>query len=856
MEGSKLKVIIPRIALIIGVLIIPLMYSYFYLNAFWDPYERLDDVPVAVVNEDTGAEINGEQRNLGDEIVEKLKEEHTVDFKFTSAGNAKRGVLGDAYYASITIPEDFSSRAATVGEDTEKLHGTIVYEANQKKNYLAAQILENAMPTIKESVNSKIDAQITGKLAGKLREVPKQLGKLDDGLYQLDNGAAKLKDGTAKLSQGAGTLSNGLDTLNGKVPVLKKGTADLNAGAIKLSGGMKKINGNNSILNKGMAQLNGGLGTLKKGVKKYTNGVKQAGAGSKTLKNGVKAYTDGVDAAKTGAGTLKEGIGAYTNGVNQLNTGAGTLTSGLKTAGKGVDDMAAKVDAAKKKLDTEASDEKLNEIKGGAKQLNDGLAGLNNQFNVNGIMQLVEAYKTTGKETYKTQLQTALQTADSTITALHNGSTVLKGGVDLLAGGMSEVRSNLGTLQGGLAQLQAAFGGEGKEGTLIGGAAQISGGLTQLDGNSAALNKGAGDLSSGLGIIGGNSEKLNKGASDLNKGLKKLNKNNKKLNKGTSDAKKGSKKLKSGVKKYTKGVGTAGKGAKQLAGGTKKLNGKVPALASGINKLDEGGRQLADGAGTLDSGAGTLSSGIKTASRGVSKSVADANSDIGKLDGLEEYSKEPVKTKTEYVQPVANYGSAFAPYFMGLSLWVGGLLIFFGIYFDYNRRIKMLTMDSIHFLQRSFLFAVISGGQGVLLAFVIKSVLNITVNHPWALYGACILAAFAFTAVIQFCIINLGDIGKFLAMLLLILQLTSCAGTFPLETQNEFFKAINPFLPMTYSTQLFKEVISGTLGSNAMYSALILLAYAVGFLTLTNVLSRNLIKKDMESIAKIRSQHA
>ena len=73
-EEKKISPII-KAAIIIGVIIIPLMYSYFYLNAFWDPYARLDDVPVAVVNMDKGATINGEMRNLGDEICDELKED-------------------------------------------------------------------------------------------------------------------------------------------------------------------------------------------------------------------------------------------------------------------------------------------------------------------------------------------------------------------------------------------------------------------------------------------------------------------------------------------------------------------------------------------------------------------------------------------------------------------------------------------------------------------------------------------------------------------------------------------------------------------------------------------------------------
>ena len=73
-----------KAAVIIGVLIIPLMYSYFYLSAFWDPYSRLQDVSVAVVNLDQGAKINGKDRNVGKEICDNLEEDGSLDFHFVS----------------------------------------------------------------------------------------------------------------------------------------------------------------------------------------------------------------------------------------------------------------------------------------------------------------------------------------------------------------------------------------------------------------------------------------------------------------------------------------------------------------------------------------------------------------------------------------------------------------------------------------------------------------------------------------------------------------------------------------------------------------------------------------------------
>lgn len=147
MKEKKKTPWIMKTAIIIGVLVIPLLYSYFYLGAFCDPYARLDDVPVAVVNLDSGAVINGEERNLGQEICDNLEKDGTFKFVFTDNADAEQGVLENDYYASITIPKDFSSNASTASKDTEKLHSSIVYTANQKRiillhRYLKTQCLQ------------------------------------------------------------------------------------------------------------------------------------------------------------------------------------------------------------------------------------------------------------------------------------------------------------------------------------------------------------------------------------------------------------------------------------------------------------------------------------------------------------------------------------------------------------------------------------------------------------------------------------------------------------------------------------------------------------------------------------------
>lgn len=923
---------IAKAVVIIGVIIIPLLYSFFYLEAFWDPYARLDDVPVAVVNLDKGANINGKNRNIGQEICDNLKEDGSLDFRFVSDENAKDGVLNQDYYASITIPADFSSNVSTITEDTEKLHSQIVYSANQKKNYLAAQILENAMPTIKETVNSSIDKEIITTLSDKLNSVPDQMGELQDGLQQLsdgsktlangtsdlDKGATTLKDGSKTLSGGATQVADGSKTLNNGISTLKTGTAQLksavptlasgvgalNTGAKKLSLGADSLSAGLTTYTNGVATAANGAGTLSTGLTTYTNGVASAADGASTLSSGLTTYTGGVATAADGAGTLKSGVATYTAGVSSAKDGSSTLSAGINTytagasklysgstdlykgvkkASKGVSTIQSSVDESIDKLNTTASDTVLGTLEAGSKSVSSSTQSAVKI--IENAQTLIKVYNATNDSMYLTQLNSVLNmiTSDQ-LTALNQGSQQVNAGTLQLIAGMKEVKTNTKDLKDGLALLQSSFGDERTENTLIngayainaglkqltdnnavlkGGAAQLELGLQTLAANNATLNGGVSQLSAGLDTLKANNSTLTGGASQLSAGLDTLKANNSTLTGGASQLSTGLDTLKANNSTLTSGASQVADGAKQLADGTSTLNANVPTLSNGVTKLDSGASQLltgsnalysgakqvADGsvslyngvlslkAGTskLNSGANTLKDGIDTAKDGVDDSVKDTNKQLKALDGLADYAEEPASVKTEFVQPVENYGSAFAPYFMGLSLWVGGLMIFFGIYLDYTKKIKSLTKDGKSFRKKCLAFGGISAAQGVALAFIIKFALGIVVNNFAMLIGSCVLVSLCFMLIIQFFIMYTGNVGKFISLLLLILQLTSCAGTFPLETQNGFFQFINKLLPMTYSTQLFKEAISGTAGSWAAKNAAVIAAFTVGFLVLGGI---------------------
>ncbi len=817
-----------KAAVIIGVLIIPLLYSYFYLSAFWDPYSRLQDVSVAVVNLDTGAKINGKDRNVGKEICDNLEADGSLDFHFVSASDAEDGLMNDKYYAEILIPADLTSSISTASKNTKKQHAQIKYIANQKRNYLASQILESGMmPTIKETVNGAVNKEITATLTDKLYEVPDALEILKDGLQQLSDGAGSLKDGTQQLSTGTisltvGTekLSKGSKDLVSGLTVFKAGTAKLADGASQVDTGVSTLQSGAAALKAGTKQLNDNVPALKSGVKKLDDGATALADGSSNLSTSLKTYTAGVASASAGSGDVMDGITQLQSGITDLENGlvdlktqvadgATDLAAGEKKLEDGVDLLTTKLDAYTTGVDT-----LITNFETSVTLLSNAYPYVSNDTVKKQIGQYLQQCNTEASKTQLAQLKQGKSQIDA-------GLTNLKQGVQLLetdsAKSMAKLQTGIGMVQAGVEKLDA---GAAK---LNAGTAKLQKGLETLESNNDALNTGAAAVATGADQLAEGTGTLLTSSGTLANGVTKLDT-------GAGD-------LLAGVKALKAATSQLADGADQINTKTTTIQNGASQLQSGINQLNSGASQLESGAAKLDSGAAALKAGTDTAKDSVEEKTNSTNDQLKALDGLSDYSEEPVSTETEHVQQVANYGSAFAPYFMSLSLWVGGLMIFFGIYLDYQKKIRILSKDSDHVVLRAFVFMLLGLFQAVLLAFVIRHALGIEVAHLGMLYLSCCLVSLTFISIIQFSLVHLGDAGKFVALFLLILQLTSCAGTFPIETCPTVFQKLYPFMPMTYSVRLFKEALAGNWDSGVTKDALILVAIMVVFTLATTMLS-------------------
>lgn len=281
---------------------------------------------------------------------------------------------------------------------------------------------------------------------------------------------------------------------------------------------------------------------------------------------------------------------------------------------------------------------------------------------------------------------------------------------------------------------------------------------------------------------------------------------------------------------YIKGSGiTLTQGNTQINFGINEINNQLSALTSvetkiarlqtgidqlynGVNTIYDSSIQIQNGIHSLNNGALTLNNGLNTLEKSVenAKKELDTNiettkQDITKLEGLSDYSKEPVQIKTEEVNKIESYGTAFSPFFISIALWVGCLMLLIVLYYDRENRFGILGIDNPNRMQKTFAYHGLATLSAIILGILLQCLLDFQITNIFLYYISIILTANAFMGIIIFLIGNFQDVGKFIALILLVLQLSASGGTFPIETVTNGFRWMHNFLPMTYTIRLIKE---------------------------------------------------
>ena len=849
---------------VLVIILIPFLYSIFFLKSVWDPYGDTQNLPVAVVNLDQPVTYQGKKLNVGEQTVNKLKNNKKLGWHFVSKAQADKGMKANKYYTVITLPKDFSKNAATIlDEHPRKMD--LKYQTNDSLNYIGQVISGIGL----NALNSEIRANVTNAYASAVFDQIKTIGKgmknAADAATQIDEGQVKLDDGIDQYTVAVSQVNDGIQTMKVKVSPMSSQIPQLASGANQVASGLQTLNGSTTQLASGVGQLaNGsnqvtnGLGTLQSKTGTLSSGVGQLASGSNqvtsglrtlqsktgTLSSGVGQLATGSNQVTNGLGTLQTESGQLANGITQLQTGSASLTTGVKNYTDGVTSLSKGIDQLAGSTGSLATD--TNSLATGSSDLTNGLQQLSgsvdsqNKQAVESAAKLQESltkYEATlkaktnqdpdlvaGFEQLETNINALMTQTKSSGTSL---STTLN---QKLIPGSKKVSDGLTTLNQRVPTLTAAITGLQNGATkiisnndqLVTGTNSLNSGINQLATKAPSLVDGVSQLYSGSGKVSGGLSTLNGQIPTLTNGVSQLYSGSSQVSGGLST-------LNGQVPTLTNGVSQLANGAGQVANGVGQLNANVPTLVSGVNQLADGTSQITAQSGTLKSGSTQLKNGDKKFAKTLSSSAKKVNG-ITVTSDTKKMFAAPTKMSHKHYSYVPNYGHALAPYVLSLALYVGALV--FNFAYPIRKVSKADGTATQWFFSKITIGAVVAVATAIVEATLMMAV-GLNVDHIGQFYLTAILFSLTSMYLIMFLSMAFDNPGRFLAMVGLMLQLGGSGGTFPMELTNQFYNIIHPFLPMSYSIMNFRNAITSGIASNTVtLGYIVIIAFALGSLLL------------------------
>ena len=847
------------IIVMIGISLIPALYNIIFLSSMWDPYGQLSDLPVAVVNNDKEASYNDNTMTIGKDMVSNLKENKTLDFHFVDEEEGKKGLEDGDYYMVVTLPSDLSEKAASIlTNHPEQMQ--IDYQTSSGHSFIASKMSDSAMTQLKQSVSTNVTETYTKALFNKMVD-------LKDGMSQAASGSKKLTDGANQLVAGSQTLTTNLHSLADSSLTFSNGTEQFTKGLSSYVSGVEQLHLGLGNFNSGLVTYTGAVSQLDSGLGQLSSKSPELVRGINQLYTGVESYTGGVSQLNAGLNQFSSGVSAYTNGVGSLATGANQLSNQSATLRMGVEQLSEGIQQLSSKLDASSGQkDQINQLSSGLNQLNQAIqnidvgdtkqldsvlssiVSLSNQMlasaqsdkattlaniqstaayqsltseqqaeisasvsqnstdsiqSAQSIIALVQGLQgslenlqnqSSNLSTLKNQANQVLPLASTSLTGLSSGLTEIQGAVtsklvpasQSIASGVNAYTAGVDKVSQGASQLSE------KNSTLTGSLDQLVSGSTTLTQKSSNLTAGFGQLVEKTPELVSGIEKLSTGSNQLNQK---------------------SQELMAGVDKLQSGFGQLADKSSQLLSGASQLENGANKLADGSGKLAEGGTKLTSGLEGLQTGVASLGQGLSNASDQLkSASTESKNAEI--------LSNPLNLSKTDNDQVPVN-GIAMAPYMISVALFVAAIstnMIFAKLPSGRHPESRWAWLKSR--AEINGIIAVLSG----ILVYGGVHLIGLTANHEMRTFILIILTSLVFMSMVTALTTWNSRIGAFFSLILLLLQLASSAGTYPLALTNDFFRAINPWLPMSYSVSGLRQTISmtGNIHHQVIFLAVIL----------------------------------
>ncbi|MEJ9115362.1 YhgE/Pip domain-containing protein [Bacillus paramobilis] len=889
------------IVIVLGLMILPSLYAWFNIKASWDPYGNTKEVPIAVSNQDAGSNLRGKDINIGDEIVDSLKKNKNLGWKFVDEKQAIYGVERGDYYASITIPKDFSEKIATVLDENPQ-KPELDYYVNEKVNAIAPKItakgasgiteeisknfvktangeifkvfndlgidLETNLPSIEKvkdlvfkleaqfpEMNTLMDkalddatrAEDVVKVAQK--ELPVVESVINDGQEALGNLDKFFANNDETLKNAPGTMRNNLTVAKDVMDKANAFTNFLMNPGIDLSGmkGLPEFPARPDLSKMNDEGYKNIARNINQTVNNVLNSARAGTAYGKSVVNGLQNGQFDPEKAKQDLNAVSENLQGRTDSIaylinvfTELQKSATTdfgqsffqgrvdrltsLKGKMENANNGIKDIVNVIGTGQevKKDVTDVANQKLDAANG---LIDQAEKDYNETFvaDYKKAVSTVDQAKVDANEAYdsvKNEYEKAKNNLEGVIADVNNR------GVN----GLDSTKVALNDLNG---QLQATN-------NLIGDAIPVL----------ESTNKVLADVNSGKNLNGGIA-KLNKIQNSVQKGIDATNKATTLINNGQKPTKEVVESINEATKNASAQLGdflatydseivpnfnTAIERTKRMSKNTSQILKEADKKLPDVKKLlEDSSKGLVDGKKKLTD--------IKADMPETEKKIKDLANKIRDFESEEDikdiirllkndvekqsdYFANPVNLKENKLFAMPNYGSAMSPFYTVLALWVGALLMVSLLTVEVHEEGANYKSHEIYF-GRLLTFLTIGLSQAFIVSMGDIFLLGTyVVDKFWFVLFSLFIGG-VFVCIVYSLVSIFGNVGKSMAIILLVLQVAGSGGTFPIQMTPAFFQAIYPFLPFTYAISAIRETVGGMLWDIVTRDLLVLSAFVV-----------------------------
>lgn len=386
---------------LVALILIPLLYGGLYLWSNWDPYGRLDQIPVAVVNDDHPVESEGRRIAAGEQFTQQLRSDQIFDWQFVDQSEAQDGLEQGQYYFTIHVPHDFSAKLATATEDNPE-RAELSITKNDANGYIAGIMADTAKGELQNQINAATHAAYAKALYGEVETVREKLRFASQASHDLVTGTDLSAEGTAGLSEGMEQLHDGADDVSSGTDMISTAVGQMedqistvtNLAAEEMPGIVNTMVETSGAAETGLSTVKEGTGEIDTRAQNgltdleslgerhdltedpaYQSAVANARELTETterIDGRAQHALDDVTEAQQRATTLQDEMGTLQQRVRDLSTPIQTLHSGTEGVSTGTDGLTNGIDTLA------SSSEVLNS---GADELSEGAHRLEDMVN-------------------------------------------------------------------------------------------------------------------------------------------------------------------------------------------------------------------------------------------------------------------------------------------------------------------------------------------------------------------------------------------------------------------------------------------------------------------------------------------